>query len=685
MKITSVSARGLLSFEDFKIDLDRRITVIVGPNGAGKSNLGRVLELVRRTVESADRTSPGLERMLQVFYGGRRSSLPDDGIEVRVEFELTDEFETQLVVAFLQAAAGSALLGNWSGTEETKIEEWVEREVTARQLAPLFHGTVVVTHRGTPDARWQVGVDFSFPRLRRREKTYRWFLRGEVHDTIVGLADLNSTAPLRHYQELADKLRGAPRPQGRPTAPGGRFAVSRMLPQRGGGVSCSLELGRTSPLRASRRFAEMVGIDPLGGPDTNRRYGFARVIATILRRGLIQTSDSRLLPTPSVSWSAPDMQPRYGGEGNLPEMLFLLKNAPADQCHRFEGVRHRFWELSQGRQLDVVASPIPPTPSTEEGGEVGLRVSPQVVVSVDPVAVGGHGPAAQVPIEFAGAGASETLLLASVLGSQAASIVVLDEPAVALHPTLQRRVMSHIRASDAQFVVITHSPYLLPLGGDQRDVRVVRFERDEKSATHPWRAEPTLLARLSKKLVAKGNEGLPFAWKAVLCEGETDVEAIRALAERLDLDLDLLNIAVIDSGGRDNLPDYVRFCSSLGIPFLAIMDGDTAKAVKNPAVKKNAQAVRAAVAKAPLGRLVEFREDIESALGVTKQKSSLVASALQTVRLDGSGPVEIKELAAQLYGLAEVAIDARPHGERRPLINSTAEPLRVPMRKEESQ
>jgi hypothetical protein len=54
---------------------------------------------------------------------------------------------------------------------------------------------------------------------------------------------------------------------------------------------------------------------------------------------------------------------------------------------------------------------------------------------------------------------------------------------------------------------------------------------------------------MSRKLMAKGNERLPFAWRCVLCEGESDVEAVFALAERLGVDPRAQNIAVADCGG----------------------------------------------------------------------------------------------------------------------------------------
>ena len=634
------------------MELQERLTVIVGPNGSGKSNLSRLLELARTAVESADRTSVELDSVLAMFLQARRAVLPPEGIEARVGFELTDDFERSLVVTFVKAATEAALVGNQSGFDTSSIEAWVDKQLTEQRLRHLFQGDIVVSHRGTPDATWEVAFEFEVAKRTRARHRYRWVLRGSSRDSLVALEDLER--PTLHVGQLGDRMRGkAQSQQQRPTAPGGTFSLTRLLPVAQRGVICSLDLGRSPVLRASRRFTEMIGVDPRGGPEADHHFGFARVLSTILRRGLIQTSDARLLPTPSFTRTGPGLQLRPGAEANLPDFLLLLKNAPSVERLRYRDVQQRFWEFTNGRTMDVIAKPVKAPEAGRDGsGDSGIRVVPQVLVSVDTTDTAAIEPASQVPIEFAGAGAWEALTLASVLGSQAMSVVILDEPAVALHPTLQRHLRNHLRASEAQFVVITHSPYLLPLDTDQKNVQLVRFEMDAQS-TRPWRVDGVLLAKLSKKLLAKGNEGLPFAWRAILCEGETDVEAVRVLAQRIGADLDGLNVAVLDCGSRDNLPDYVQLCGALGVAFLAVMDADGAKATKDPAVKRNVAAVRNAVKLAPRGQLVEFAQDIEHALDVAKKKPSLVADAMRTVPLEEGCPVEVARLAAGLRQLVE--------------------------------
>ncbi len=48
MKVTSLDVSNLLSFGEFHLDFDDRLTVLVGPNGAGKTNIVRVLDLVAK-------------------------------------------------------------------------------------------------------------------------------------------------------------------------------------------------------------------------------------------------------------------------------------------------------------------------------------------------------------------------------------------------------------------------------------------------------------------------------------------------------------------------------------------------------------------------------------------------------------------------------------------------------------
>jgi hypothetical protein len=235
--------------------------------------------------------------------------------------------------------------------------------------------------------------------------------------------------------------------------------------------------------------------------------------------------------------------------------LLQLKNGDPYERVRYQRITDLFTEFTQGRGCEVRLIQVQ-QPAQNDQGSTTVQV-PAIWVTVN-AGAGYAGLAPEVPIEFAGAGAWEALVLASVLGEPSASVVVLDEPAVALHPSLQRQLSAHLLDAPAQFLVITHSAELLPLA-DATDVRLVRLDRDDKNATRAWPVDEKCRVKMARKLAAKGNERLPFAWRAILCEGQDDVEALMTLSERMDIDLRRRNIAVTDCGGRDNLPDYVWF------------------------------------------------------------------------------------------------------------------------------
>jgi len=162
--------------------------------------------------------------------------------------------------------------------------------------------------------------------------------------------------------------------------------------------------------------------------------------------------------------------------------------------------------------LHTASNDISVIPSTAEAAGTstgrGFEVSAVVLVSVDAISAEGQDePIPQVSIEFAGAGAWEALVLAYVLGRQTSSFVFLDEPAVALHPNLQRKLMDHLQGLSAQVVVVTHSPFLFPLDGDV-NFRVVRFDRDEKSATLTEAVDDSVMSKIAPKLRQSGNEKL---------------------------------------------------------------------------------------------------------------------------------------------------------------------------------
>ncbi len=630
----------MLSFDRFALDLSEQVTFVVGPNGAGKSNMTRLLAICLRAVESADGGAGDVDRLLAAFLAARHAGSQAAGLEARVAVRLTSPAERELVTEFVRGMVTGAITARRQVPNIAEIDAWAEAEITEDKLLPLMEGEIVTSHPGTQDGRWQCAYEFTALSHDQAEHRYRWVLlglqSGAIFDADALTADQGS--------DVATRITGSSTPPPSPKIPvPGGFQLLDLLPKPDlSTMSCTFDLS-ARPSGSQRRFAEMTGL-PLIAPGGGRMVSLATVLRLMFRQALVQTSDTRLLPSGGVSWSSSELALNGGAEARLPELLLRLKNGDPSDRARYQRIRSLFTEFTQGRACEVRLIQIQ-QPAQDGQGSTTVQV-PAIWVTVNSsTRPGDLDP--EVPIEFAGAGAWEALVLASVLGEPSASVVVLDEPAVGLHPSLQRQVGAHLLSAPAQFLLITHSAELLPLRDASR-VQLVRLDRDEKNATRAWPVDEACRVKMARKLAAKGNERLPFAWRAILCEGQDDVEAILTLAERMSIDLRRRNIAVTDCGSRDNLPDYVWFCAELGLKYLAVMDADSSK----PDALAKAQAVREAVRTRQGGELTEFPENLETTFGVTKQKPSLVPAAVRRLPFTGDNP-DPAQVPSEVVVLAE--------------------------------
>jgi energy-coupling factor transporter ATP-binding protein EcfA2 len=602
MRLTGVSASGFLSFDDFSIELDPGLTVVVGPNGAGKSNLLRVPDLVLAGLSFSEggdtEASAQLADVLEARHGGRA----DREVRLSVDLALTEPNERDLVTSFWQAAAYTALLQGMGGPENEDITSWVSEEITADRLSSLWEGTVSIAHAGHRDARWVASFEFDVSGTR-----YHWNVGHMSAPAHLVRASLPGTRTPARQDRLGRRLLGrdVTHPASAPEQP---FALENVLPGDDEGIDIPIESPGLPVSALHRRFIDQHGLDPNVG---NRSYTFGASLLTILRRGLVRVSDARLVP--ARQGEVPANRDAPTAEAELPTFLLGLKNGSLKERARYRDVCNLFASLARDRAMDV-----------------GLRPDGTAVARVS------VGTDFEVPIEFAGSGAWELLVLASTLGHAEGSVVLLDEPAASFHPTLQRVLIERLSQAAGQVVVVTHSPYLLPLSPDRGGARLLRIVR-EGLASRAYAIASSELMRVSRKLRSKGNQGIPFAERVILCEGEDDVAVIRILAERRSLLVGERNVLVVDCGGRENLPDYVRLCTGLGLPHLVVMDRDSTKAAAEPEIATRVHTVEEAVeASGNLGSLFAFSEDVEAAFGLSRKGRRELERTAGEVSLGGA-------------------------------------------------
>jgi hypothetical protein len=552
MLLRTVEAERFLSFRDrVRLQLDEGLTVVTGPNGAGKTNLGLCIDLVRTVIASASGVPDAgrLDRYQSAGHDGGGS------FSVALDLELDQERERNRVRAFVCAAYACATRGEPDEPSAHEADAACRAGLVLTSLAPLCSGRLVARYEAALMRPWFAAWEF-----RNADSTWHVVLEGNGSGQLRrGSADpwaqQTSSGNFRDWL-LASKPQDA-------SSLDFRIALGKM----NSGVSFSVQAltGGPGAIPVSlRELAPGLSAAEYG----NRGFSFEYVLSSLLSRALVLT-DNRRLPMRSRFTCTELRQPAELRDGaDVAAVLHVLKNGEAEHRERFRQIQDRFKNLT-GRDLEVRSRH-----AGEDGQEAGLII--------EPVAIDGRG---ERPVEFSGAGVQEALLLSALLDDEPGKIVVLDEPAVNLEPTVQRRLLRRLRGP-AQRLVITHHPDLVPVEDPadlNRVVRVVPSPAGSLVHRPELRTLTSKEARRWLRLVEPAHvRALLFAPAVILCEGATEVGALSRWwrhAGRVGLpDPEVANIPIIDVGGHAGYGAYVRYLDAFGIPWAIVADGPALRA-----------------------------------------------------------------------------------------------------------
>jgi len=216
--------------------------------------------------------------------------------------------------------------------------------------------------------------------------------------------------------------------------------------------------------------------------------------------------------------------------------------------------------------------------------------------------------------------------------------IVIEEPEMYLHPQAQRyffRLLSEMTESGGcQVIYATHSPVFADVNRFESLRLVRRLPGSMSSVSYVKDAsdlEFLTKQREAYKVLGRfdpGRNEVLFAQRALLVEGPGDRLAALLVAEKLGLDVDAEDYAIVDCGGKNGIPLVARVCRSLEIPFWVMHDKDiwpegappNAKtAEENRTAAKENESIRAAVSDDT--RLFHFEQTLEEALGIGRNAS----------------------------------------------------------------
>ena len=617
MRVSSLHVSNLLSFDQFHLDFDDRLTVLVGPNGAGKTNIVRVLDLVTKLVDWADERSRSgaapptpadamLSSYVQAMHDG---SAPGTPMEIRLGVQFTTPPERTRVVAFVRAALLATLSDeSQAGDEDRKAQlaAWVSQEVDEGTLFPLFGGTLAFRHPGYDDALWEARYEFEVD-----GSLYDWVLFTPSYwaSIVAHGAAVGPTTSETKLSEALFGLSGNPSPPPPLPDPLPHFVLSALCPpadKRLTNLVVRLGTGAVNdqhePFRAA---ANLLGFRVFV-PGGQQAFGLARALRLNLTESLVVLGEqfrglgvggtipwrAGIYPWELLAGPVPPRDP-----GFLPLRLFELKNgATLQQRQAFDAIREQFKKVAPGRAFDVTfaaaRTPVAATAPigagqvavTSGGNEGGDGSQPGTIITI----IGWNTtddrvpPRRERPIQLFGAGTWEALVLAEALVSSPDRLTVLDEPGVSLHPTWQTALRQALRTVPGQVLLVTHSPHLVPMEEAGDLTRLLRISNDDGSSC-PRRLgrapDAADVAKITQEFALSADaRALLFSRGAVIVSGPTEQGALPIWCAKSMAGEELGAPAARDIGfysapGDSGFRTILSVLHGFGIPWVVVCDG----------------------------------------------------------------------------------------------------------------
>jgi len=213
--------------------------------------------------------------------------------------------------------------------------------------------------------------------------------------------------------------------------------------------------------------------------------------------------------------------------------------------------------------------------------------------------------------------------------SRQGAIIAIEEPEVFLHPHRQRffyKVLADLAGSGNQVFYTTHSAHFVDIVAPENVCIVRRTCVDGTSVftcpSQQWSPDQKERFRLEKEFDPERNE-MFFAKGVLLCEGDTEKCLYPVLLNHCGVDIDEIGISVVEVGGKQNLPIFVRVLEAFQIPYVVVFDED------KPGDKANAD-ITATVKDSK--RIHIHKPNLEQQVGYAPKKRGKVEEALNYVR-----------------------------------------------------
>lgn len=609
MKLRYLRARNVLSFgddgdKDIKLEFGP-FNVIAGPNDSGKTNLFRALSLIEKAF---DYVKMSLDDIL--FQGESERSLH---IEVGVEL---DDIELELLATQIICSEVVRVLQPddiTHGITENKLWKSILTNYGHQILSKSLRRLSFVFIRDelrTSEPKMVVQLSDETGLLYMNRSGYLSETSEEpgsyqgvslVKEIIEDFTsrfgnpsepDINSL--VQDTQKIADesptlmrllkgKLGGSP---------------PKMVELRGADFSQYLNSLRAEPILAKlSRLCDQRGI-------RQERLYVWHILEQMYKTSFVKLQELRFFPsTLTYSGSGQDSNGANIIGSDLAKKLFLLMSSGTRKNReKYNRIQAEFKSLTgsefdvavRGKEVDVVSegelgvmaprgesvySTGPEFTPLGFGKEIKKRSVNEAFVQI----IKDNYP---VTIEQTASGLYEILFLLTTIIGESGKILLLDEPELHLHPTMQKRILNLLSESVTrdknQILLITHSPYLISAADINATWRFTMTEHGTK-IHNLGRVLSELESQEKEKLALKLSNpdvrSILFSRGVIFVEGLSDKIVVEQIDRYLSTKKKGANIdesewPVIDIGGKKSLPSFMTLSRMLGVPNLAILDYD---------------------------------------------------------------------------------------------------------------
>ena len=508
----------MFSVEDETIQLDE-YNIFVGPNAAGKTNFIRLLRLISDRMQMG-----GLENPFRDLFLNNKNRLTSEKTStVMLGLALSDA-ELTMIVTFLLQKYTTKFNGN-ALRNVTLIIQWLPGPDLAQSPS------IILLH-------FENGFSLLYNRGRElillSNKISSILIEGETNSTVEleKLLSQFGRVPDIKFEEQHYSIPKNIR------MPSNFLAFDEFkIPFLEGKIISEFEY------MYEKYYIEFTNVSTKYSPDwrapifdycgilTNRRnsiISFWTVIHSIIHNNLIFLKELR--PSPS----------------ELANELLRIEKTP-ELTQQYDLIKSNFENIFPDVSFKVLLS---------DKGELQYFVQIQEKSN------------RKFALEDSASGYYEALCIFKMVSANSDGILLMDEPALHLHPLKIKFLSRILQHSNRQIIILTHSPYFVETQLFKSGRNLIYVQRSDGKSNYSHRGSNFQFRIISSLF----RPDVFFSKFVILVEGASDVATVSAISDALGNVLEKNDIIVVGCDGNRNVGKYHLLLKEFHIPHIAIVD-----------------------------------------------------------------------------------------------------------------